>query len=132
MEMRSKKSQMIREIEALSKGVSVSGKVFEESEDHLAIQVGKNLLEIPLDQISKISELGNEAGNRYVAVDLIADAKIIQKAVISASDLAAYIGIFDVGGQTECHMQRCPMCIPPEGFGSLGTGMGFRKLTGMR
>jgi hypothetical protein len=103
-------SRVHKEIADLTKaGISISGSIYEESDDYVAIQIGNTLYEIPRHHITGIVEGGVKDGKKAVTVALTDDAKFIQKTVVTAAEFAN-AGIINIGYvEDECH-RRCPMC----------------------
>jgi len=86
MAMIERTSRVKREIAELSK-VSLKGRVFDETDEHVTISTGNALYEVPRQSIENIAEIGQEAGTKVVSLSLKADAPDIKSVAVAATEL---------------------------------------------
>lgn len=112
MAMIEKTARVKREIAELSK-IVIKGKVFDETDEHVTISTGNALYEVPKQSIENIAELGQEAGTKVVSLSVKADAKVMQKVAVTATELGVAVIDDDYCGTPWRWPRICKCwCIP--------------------
>lgn len=87
-------SKLRKEIDLLSKvalAPSIRGRLVEDTEDAVTIQTISSLFEVPREFIVRMTEEEATGGTKTVDISLANEAKIVQKALVTADDLVGAV-----------------------------------------